>query len=427
MGYHKCRILLLAEISGNPDLSLSPDTSTINGMSAAKAARQRRAEEARRQVELLSKQMESTPDKLPDDYYILLEKLPPKFTTEVQEQDEWRNAGTRPMQEYYNNLAGRDIDTLRADKSVKFDSYQNPLGSQFDLPREGTMQEHTLVLFWFSDQGSYKKPVEALRSKGFRVVTHNARTSTVQQMMVSLLNADVVWIVSGASVTQPGFEQFLDALEFFHRRGGGLFIWADNAPYFAHANQLLMRLFPSDGIYLEGNDEGGQVMRAHTDGLTPGHLTTQHLIMTGLFSLFEGVTISHLTRVGSLKVLATYNNGPSYGGKAYSAVADGDVYKRCKAPYRPGRGRIAIDGGFTKLYDEYWDKTAGTERYVKNASAWLLNMNSRIASEQDATCVPADLTRTLPQTPAPPPASVRNGARTYRSASQQAYIDRLDR
>merc|ERR1712190_610685 len=67
----------------------------------------------------------------------------------------------------------------------------------------------------------------------------------------------------------------------------------------------------------------------------------------------------------------------------YCAVADADVYRRCAAPYRMGRGRIVIDGGFTKLYDECWDKTAGTERYIKNASTWLLNMNSRIASEQD--------------------------------------------
>jgi len=122
-------------------------------------------------------------------------------------------------------------------------------------------------------------------------------------------------------------------------------------------------------------------MRSHADGLAPGQLNRHHLIMTGLSSLFEGVTISYLSRVGPLKVLATYNNGPGYAGKPYCAVADAEVYRRCSAPYEMGRGRVVVDGGFTKLYDECWNKTAGTERYVKNASAWLLNMSSRVASD----------------------------------------------
>merc|ERR1712039_417174 len=52
----------------------------------------------------------------------------------------------------------------------------------------------------------------------------------------------------------------------------------------------------------EGNDQGKQIMCAHRDGLTPGHMTRHHLIMTGLKSLFEGVTIAYLSRVGPLKV-----------------------------------------------------------------------------------------------------------------------------
>merc|ERR1719230_2232774 len=158
--------------------------------------------------------------------------------------------------------------------------------------------------------------------------------------MVSLLSADVVWLVSGKHVSEISFDQFVDALDTFHRRGGGIFVWGDNSPFFAHANLLLARLFPGDGISLEGNDEGSQIMRAHSDGVTPGHLARNHLIFTGLNALFEGVTISYLPRIGPLKVLATYNNGPGYSGKPYCAVADGEVFRRCKAPYQMGRGRI---------------------------------------------------------------------------------------
>merc|ERR1712187_580690 len=131
----------------------------------------------------------------------------------------------------------------------------------------------TLLICWFSTEGSYEQPVKALREPGFNVIVHVSRSSTVQQMMVSLLRADVVWLVSGKLFSEASFEQFLDALETFHRRGGGIFVWGDNSPFFAHANQLLARLFPGDGVYLDGNDAGSQIMRAHSDGVTPGHLT----------------------------------------------------------------------------------------------------------------------------------------------------------
>lgn len=375
------RAALAAEIAGNSvgtepvSVMVAPSTVSL------REERIRRSEAFRKRVEEMSRQMKDAPDRLPDDYYAFLESLQPKFTKEVAENDEWKHATKGPMQEYYNSTAGRTIEEILADKSTLLDSHNNPVGTQYDLPRDGTMQEHTLVLCWFADEGTYSKPVNALREKGFKVIVHNSRDSTVQQMMVSLLGADVVWLVSGKSIVETAVGQLIDALTAFHYRGGGIFVWGDNAPYFAHANLLLSSVFPHDDVYLEGNDEGGQIMRAHTDGLTPGHLTKQHLIMTGLNSLFEGVTISYLKNNGPLKILATYNHGRGYSGKPYCAVADGEVYRRCRTPYKIGRGRIVIDGGFTKLYDEHWGKTAGTGRYVLNASTWLLNMNSRILSD----------------------------------------------
>lgn len=403
--YESSRSALVAEIAGCADPRMS--------ISSQKDARLRRANEVRQWVDRLDQLMHNSPDRLPEEYYKILESLPPKFTREVPEQEEWGHAGSGPMQEYYNSTAGRSIAEILADKNTALDAHQNPLGSQYDLPRDGTMQENTLVLCWFSETGTYGKPVEALKAKGFKVVVHNSQRSTMQQMMVSLLGADVVWLVSGPKVTEVGFDQFLGALEAFHHRGGGIFVWADNEPYFAHANHLLARLLPGEDIYLEGNDRGHEIMRAHQDGLTPGHLSKNHLIMTGLNSLFEGVTVSHLSRVGPLKVLATYNNGPGYSGKPYCAVADGDVYRRCKAPYKMGRGRLVIDGGFTKLYDECWKKTAGTERYVKNASAWLLNMHSRIASE-GASANASPLATSMEPVDVADFTRPRNGMKTYR-------------
>ena len=42
------------------------------------------------------------------------------------------------------------------------------------------------------------------------------------------------------------------------------------------------------------------------------------------------------------------------------------------AVYEKDGKRLILDGGFTRLYIN-WD-TAGTGRYVKNAAAWLVNV-----------------------------------------------------
>jgi hypothetical protein len=42
------------------------------------------------------------------------------------------------------------------------------------------------------------------------------------------------------------------------------------------------------------------------------------------------------------------------------------------------KGRIVVDCGFTKLLPHHWVKTAGTERYVRNAAVWLLALDYRV-------------------------------------------------
>ena len=44
------------------------------------------------------------------------------------------------------------------------------------------------------------------------------------------------------------------------------------------------------------------------------------------------------------------------------------------ASYNKDGKRAIIDGGFTRLYIDW--KSAGTGRYVKNAAAWLANIEN---------------------------------------------------
>ena len=89
--------------------------------------------------------------------------------------------------------------------------------------------------------------------------------------------------------------------------------------------------------------------------LTQAGLLPRHLLTTGLEFIYEGITIATIQPNQTLTPLI-------YGsaGNLVTAVYD-----------RNGK-RAILDGGFTRLFLK-WD-TAGTGRYVKNAAAWLVNV-----------------------------------------------------
>ena len=143
----------------------------------------------------------------------------------------------------------------------------------------------------------------------------------------------------------------LDAIESFFYDGRGLYIWGDNNPYFVDANLVLQRLF---NVAMFGNSQGDQVVLMLTSGKTSG-LVPGHLVTTGLVNIFEGITIAEVPTTELLRPLVYGSNG-----RVVTAYFDHD-----------GR-RAIVDGGFTRLFYK-WD-SAGTDRYIINAAAWLLNI-----------------------------------------------------
>jgi hypothetical protein len=105
---------------------------------------------------------------------------------------------------------------------------------------------------------------------------------------------------------------------------------------------------------MTGNLEGDQVVGLQQAPGRPG-LLPRHLLTTGLEHIYEGITIATIHSTPSLT--------PLIYGSAGNQVA---------AFYDKGGKRAILDGGFTRLYVK-WD-TAGTGRYVKNAAAWLVNV-----------------------------------------------------
>jgi len=199
---------------------------------------------------------------------------------------------------------------------------------------------------------------DSLKSKGFEFDV----VQTQKDFITKLGNYQEAWIISNQSLddtTTP--QEFTDEVKKFHESGGGLFVWGDNEPWVAHANLVLKGIF---GTALAGNKPAEKVLKVGPIN-APGHFE-QHLITSGIKFLFEGRTVSAPAHVpDTLRILARSTDDTPV--ILYSDSA--------KLP--PNAGRVVVDCGFTKLW-VHWD-SAGTERYVKNASVWLLGIDSRIA------------------------------------------------
>jgi len=234
---------------------------------------------------------------------------------------------------------------------VDADKHGNAEGNQYDLAVDGAFQGETIVvLHLYTDEGfDFSLPKAALKEKGFSVYRYINNPPSAEELKKSLDKACQLWIIS--SYTQKLNESHLKVIKEFFDSGKGVYIWGDNAPYYADANYVSDYLI---GVKMLGNLPGNEVVglnnKKKNTGLTPGHLIT-----TGLEYVYEGVTIATLQ--DKQQVLQ-----PLIYGHESNLVT---------ATYEKDGKRLILDGGFTRLYIS-WDH-AGTGRYVKNAAAWLVN------------------------------------------------------
>lgn len=222
---------------------------------------------------------------------------------------------------------------------------RKPQGSEFDLIEDGSIIEAQVLILNLCSEADISRPKAALERKGFEIVQLNE----CSYLCDALADAAELWVISGR--VQRLSPSALDAIESFFREGRGLYIWGDNDPYYADANMILQRLFKAS---MFGDSPGDQVVTLGTaegsSGLIPGHLVT-----TGLTNVYEGITIAEVPTSQSLSPLIYGSNG------------------KVVASYHDQRGcRAIVDGGFTRLYHKW--ESAGTDRYIVNAAAWLLNV-----------------------------------------------------
>ncbi len=237
-------------------------------------------------------------------------------------------------------------------EGVELDEHGNPKGSQYDLAKDGAFKGYVINILK-SPSSPIKKSslfIAALNRKGFEVKLHNMPIDDKKLNSLLDMPNSQLWLIS--RTMQDLTDRQISNLYDYMRKGYGVYLWGDNAPFVVDTNRVLERYF---GTKLQGNYRATKVIGVQEFDGEPG-IVANHFITTGIINIYEGITVSHFNSVGTMRPLM-YNS-------------------ECKllALYYSQNGfRVIADGGYTRLYDEYFS-TTGTDRYITNAAAWLANI-----------------------------------------------------
>ncbi len=292
------------------------------------------------------------------------------------------------------------------------DKFGNPVGPTIGLGKDGEFKGKKL-LFWcaFENAGRVffhqSNPLwKALEAKGFIVSPVFGKFNPAW-----LKEADQLWIVSSGRFEIPGgltpdllvdavsllppelvpsgftiqeyqfiVKATLDvalstchqldakaytAIEDFVKAGKGLCLLAEDEPFTAEADELARRLFGArvSGNYIGDKTAGvrGRVLApADARKFRPHFEVDAHPLLTDVNFLFEGITVSNVSKSDKLAVAMRASDGKTL--LAVSKVAG---------------QRVVIDCGFTRYCHgptertSYISKTAGTLRLAQNIAAYL--------------------------------------------------------
>jgi hypothetical protein len=277
-------------------------------------------------------------------------------------------APTAAAQAPYNDSAGKDapapaprtVEEVQSDGSIKRktvfvpverDQHGNAKGTSNDLAVDGAFKGQTVaVLHFYTGEGfDFSLPKAALEQKGFSTYRWVGAAPPAKELEQKLEKANQLWVISDCSRSHLTPEHVAVIQRYFDQ-GHGVYIWGDNEPCYGDANILGKAILD---VQMKGNLQGDKPVGVQKNGKGPG-VRKDHLITTGVETVYEGITVA---TVDDNTVLT-----PILYGSAGNLIT---------AAYEKNGKRAIFDGGFTRLY--YAWNTAGTERYVKNAAAWLAN------------------------------------------------------
>ena len=120
-----------------------------------------------------------------------------------------------------------------------------------------------------------------------------------------LVDARQLWVISGAALSLKAAH--VEAIRELWARGGALYLWGDNEPYYADANAVLAAIAGGD-LAMSGNVAGCKVV----DSLADGRGFHPHPVTTGLAHLYEGHTVASIPEAAA----ASQPSSPSCCGAA---------------------------------------------------------------------------------------------------------------
>lgn len=197
---------------------------------------------------------------------------------------------------------------------------------------------------------AFSKPRAALQEMGFTLHLYQNNVPNMLDLKKVLEDATQLWVISTNHRAIP--PEYINVIHEFNKTGKSLYIWGDNDPYNAVANDVLNKVLP--GVILHSSYQGCQNVQFRST-VTSGAGFGEHYIFTGVANLYEGATIARFQGSNSKisYIMNSSEGAPALGVCEHDGVA----------------GRIAVDCGFTRLFCN-WDD-AGTKRFVKNICGWL--------------------------------------------------------
>jgi hypothetical protein len=235
------------------------------------------------------------------------------------------------------------------------DGFGNAQGSQYDLAVDGAFEGQTILivdLYSFVHSQDFSGPKYAVGTKGFSMVRY-PNVPEPAELKQLLAKANQFWLIASCDDRVHLTAEHQKIVKSYFDAGHGVYLWGDNDPCNADADALATLLA---GARIKGDVPGDQTVTISSAPGRPG-VTRDHLLTTGVENVYEGVTVA------TVKASQNQPLTPIIWGSAGNLVA---------AAYERKGKRLIIDGGFTRL--SYKWNTAGTGRYIRNAAAWLANV-----------------------------------------------------
>ena len=185
------------------------------------------------------------------------------------------------------------------------------------------------------------------------------------------------------------FGQFIKVIEQFWKNGGGLGLFADNAPFNYQINVLIEKLFPFSNFRVAGNHPGQQTINADESGILSDKGTfnkkiqmidnfKRPIISQSLYTIYEGKTLSYFVEKPSEEDLLYYGKNEElnmitdpkllFPFVPFSKDSDGG-FNSAFYSSNDEKGDIVVDCSYTKFFLEMGTK--GTPRYIQNIVSWL--------------------------------------------------------